>query len=82
MSEPQDAVQDLMSRYGFEEAEARAYYYLDEARKEYRDMVIAEAESMGKARFAMLFSPHFRTLRNDIIRRAWEREHLDSKEPE
>jgi hypothetical protein len=31
MSEPQDIIEDLMSRSGLEERETRAYYHLEQA---------------------------------------------------
>ncbi len=77
MSEPQDAVQDLMNNYGFEEAEAQAYYqHLDHARQAYEAMVMTEdPTATGEEAFMLFFLPHFSALRNDILRRAWEREH-------
>jgi hypothetical protein len=82
MSEPQDAIQDLMSRYGFEETEARAYYYFNEARWAYENMDKAKDPEAGVGAFTIFSLPHFNTLRNEIIRRAWEREHPEREERE
>lgn len=75
MSEPQEAIEDLMRRYGFEDTEARAYYHLQQAQEAFKEMVVSGTHTMGKSAFTMFFFPHFTTLRNEIIRRAWQRDH-------
>jgi hypothetical protein len=46
----------------------------------FREMVLARDPETGEMAFTMLFFPHFTVLRNDIIRRAWQREHPEGQE--
>ena len=58
MSELQDAIQDLINRFGFQEDEARAYYHLHEGKRRFKEMVLAGPADSRTAR-QMFFSTVF-----------------------
>jgi hypothetical protein len=68
-----------MNRYNFNEAEAQAYYHLEQAQEAFKEMVVSGTSTMRKSAFTMFLFPHFTTLRNEIIHRAWQRDHPNEK---
>jgi hypothetical protein len=81
MSEPQEAIQDLMNRYGFEEKEALAAYHLRKARQIFEELYApGDDPGVGLVRTIynqMLWGSHFRALTRMLGTRVLMRDYPD-----
>jgi hypothetical protein len=77
-----EAIEDLMRRYGFEEAEARAYYHLNHAEQAFEEMETDDEpgrKAASRIAHLALVRPHFFSLRNQVTRRVWLRDYPDEE---